>query len=75
MLKCYDCMEKGKDSEAVSVCIVCGKGLCMDHARRMDLPIWSGNYPTPAPTKRLKKELPRILCNYCIGQTMVDAFD
>lgn len=73
MLKCYDCMEEGKDSEAVSICIVCGKGLCMDHSRRMDLPIRGGNYPEPA--KVLEKELPRILCNYCIEQTLVDAFD
>lgn len=73
MLKCYDCMEESNDSEAVSICIVCGKGLCMDHARRMDLPIWSGNYPSPA--KVLKKELPRILCNDCIKHTLVDAFD
>lgn len=73
MLKCYDCMEESKDSEAVAICIVCGKGLCDEHARRMDLPIWSGNYPTPA--KELKKELPRIMCNYCIKQTLVDAFD
>lgn len=73
MLKCYDCMEEGKDSEAVAICIVCGKGLCDEHARRMDLPIWSGI--NPAPAKVLKKELPRILCNYCIKQTLVDAFD
>ncbi len=73
MLKCYDCMEEGKDSEAVAICIVCGKGLCIDHARRMDLPIRGATYPAPA--KVLKKELPRIVCNYCIKQILVEAFD
>ena len=73
MLKCYDCMEEGKDSEAVAICIVCGKGLCIDHARRMDLPIRGSKYPAPA--KVLKKELPRIVCNYCIKQILVEAFD
>ena len=73
MLKCYDCMEEGKDSEAVAICIVCGKGLCLDHARRMDLPIRGSKYPAPA--KVLKKELPRIVCNYCIKQILVEAFD
>ncbi len=66
-------MEEGKDSEAVAICIVCGKGLCMDHTRRMDLPIRGATYPAPA--KVLKKELPRIVCNYCIKQILVEAFD
>ena len=66
-------MEEGKDSEAVAICIVCGKGLCIDHARRMDLPIRGSKYPAPA--KVLKKELPRIVCNYCIKQILVEAFD
>jgi hypothetical protein len=73
MLKCYDCMEEGKDSEAVSICIVCGKGLCMEHAKRMDIPIWSGKYPMPV--KILEKNLPRVMCNYCIENSIVDAFD
>jgi len=50
MLKCYICDEKNKTEEAVSICIVCGMGLCMEHARRADLEIWEGHYPMPVKT-------------------------
>lgn len=63
MLKCYLCAESGSDEEAVAVCIMCGMGLCMGHAKRIDLPIWEGGYP--APVKILKKGLPRFVCSDC----------
>jgi len=72
MMKCYDCMEDGKDTEAVSVCIVCGKGLCMEHTKIMELPVTSGEYPD---FKVCHKGLPRMMCNYCVKNTLVDAFD
>jgi len=63
MLKCYLCAENDVKNEAVSVCIMCGMGLCIEHARRVDLPIWEGGYP--APVKILKKGLPRFVCSDC----------
>src|SRR5450756_3065873 len=33
-MQCYVCAKAGKQTEAVGVCIVCGMGLCMDHALR-----------------------------------------
>ncbi|MDD1718434.1 MAG: DUF2180 family protein [Methanoregulaceae archaeon] len=62
-MKCYICEEMGGDSEAVSICIVCGMGLCRRHAIRNDLEIWEGGYPFPAKKKGMK--LARILCKYC----------
>ena len=72
MMKCYDCMEEGKDTEAVAVCIVCGKGLCMDHAKDLPLPVSVGQ---PPEVKHLHNALPRIMCNYCLNNTIVDGFD
>jgi len=69
MLKCFVCDEKNKTEEAVSVCIVCGMGLCMEHARRVQLEIWEGQYPMPV--KIMKKNLPRFLCEYCIETTYI----
>jgi hypothetical protein len=63
MLKCYQCAESGTVEESVSICIMCGKGLCMEHAKRIDLPIWEGGYPVPV--KMLKKGLPRFVCSDC----------
>jgi hypothetical protein len=62
-MKCYICAEKGKDSDAVAICIVCGMGVCMEHAMREDTENWEGGYPFPA--KKLKKNIPRILCPPC----------
>lgn len=63
MLKCYDCLEKSKDIEAVGVCIVCGKGLCMEHIKEVEFPM-KGGYPLP--NLNLKKGLPRMMCRECI---------
>jgi len=62
-MKCYMCAKEGKDTDAVAICIVCGMGLCMDHAIREEMPLWEGGYPFPM--KKEKKTLPRILCGDC----------
>jgi hypothetical protein len=62
-MKCYMCAKMGKDTDAVAVCIVCGMGVCMDHAIYEETPIWKGDYPV-----RLEKnieKLKRILCQPC----------
>jgi hypothetical protein len=63
MMKCYICAKEGKDTDAVAVCIVCGMGVCMDHAIREDVDLWEGGYPFPA--EEMRKVLPRILCPEC----------
>lgn len=62
-LKCYLCAKMGKDVDAVAVCIVCGMGVCMDHAIYEETQVWKGDYPV-----RLEKDiekLKRILCQPC----------
>jgi hypothetical protein len=73
MLKCYDCSEENKVNEAVGVCIVCGKDLCTEHIKQIELPM-KGGYPMSHLT--LKKDLPRMMCQECIDTTLgVDSFD
>ncbi len=62
-MKCYVCAKQGKTTEAVGICIICGMGLCMDHAIREERVVWEGGYPFPA--QKMKKTLPRILCRDC----------
>lgn len=71
MLKCYECAINDVTEEAVAMCIMCGKGMCMEHAKRVDLPIWQGGYP--APVKILKKGLPRFICQECADVLMPGA--
>ena len=71
MLKCYECAKNDSTEEAVALCIMCGKGLCMEHAKRVDLPIWQGGYPVPV--KILKKGLPRFICQECADILMPGA--
>ena len=62
-MKCYQCAKMGKDTDAVGICIVCGMGLCKDHLRREEIPVWDGDYPV-----RLKPDLEhtlRIVCEPC----------
>lgn len=62
-MKCYVCAKAGKDTEAVGICIVCGMGLCMEHAIREDTQVWEGGYPFPA--TKTQGKIPRILCEEC----------
>ncbi len=71
MLKCYECATNDVTEEAVAICIMCGKGMCMEHGKRVDLPIWQGGYP--APVKVLKKGLPRFICQECADVLMPGA--
>jgi hypothetical protein len=54
---------EGGDSEAVAICIVCGMGLCLEHAIKEELEVWEGGYPFPA--HKLKRTLPRFICIDC----------
>ena len=62
-MECYVCAKQGKHTEAVGICIVCGMGLCMEHALREDVELWEGGYPFPS--HKAKTKLPRILCAEC----------
>lgn len=70
-MKCYICAQEGKESDAIALCIVCGMGLCKDHAIREDLTFWEGEFIRTELAKegdvqfRLPKKLPRILCEEC----------
>jgi hypothetical protein len=54
-LKCYVCAQKGKDVEAVATCVICGMGVCMEHALRRELVTWEHKvlYKTKAKTHRI----------------------
>jgi hypothetical protein len=62
-MKCYMCDLEGGDSEAVAICIVCGMGLCLEHAIREEIELWAGVNPVPA--HKLKRTLPRFVCKDC----------
>lgn len=64
-MKCYVCAQQGKDTDALAICIVCGMGLCQEHLIRQEVEIWEGGYPFPS--EKVKKTLPRILCQYCFN--------
>lgn len=38
-MKCFVCAKSRKPQEAVAVCAVCGKGLCLDHLHERELPL------------------------------------
>lgn len=58
-MKCYVCAESGETKDAVAVCVVCGMGLCKEHAHRSDVPI-RGREWAPQQTTMI------ILCETCL---------
>ena len=70
-MKCYVCAKKGLDNEAVAVCIVCGMGVCMEHATVEEVTFWEAQSLESATVSgafggSVAKKIPRILCPYCI---------
>jgi hypothetical protein len=65
------CAQEGTDTDAVAICIVCGMGLCIDHAIRDDLEFWEGELIRTEMVKetelhvKIPKKLPRFLCKEC----------
>ncbi len=65
-MKCYVCAKQGKDEPAIAICIVCGMGLCMEHATKEELLVrdiidWGfGEERIEYP-----HTLPRFLCGEC----------
>jgi hypothetical protein len=37
-VKCYSHAKAGSSEDAVAICIVCGMGVCMEHAVMKDMP-------------------------------------
>lgn len=60
-MHCYICAQRGKETPAVGMCIVCGMFLCKEHALRHDIEKWE-DIVMKASTK---KKIPRILCQLC----------
>jgi hypothetical protein len=38
-VKCYIHASGGSSEEAVAICIICGMGVCLEHAVERDLPV------------------------------------
>lgn len=69
-MKCYICAQTDKDADAVAICIVCGMGVCMEHAVKDQLSFWEAQFISsdmfPDNVRfSLPKLLPRILCVEC----------
>lgn len=73
-MKCYKCAQEGKDSDAVGICVVCGMGLCMEHARMTDVSFWEAHmmeWQTVAGLgieDRVETKVPKILCDECYAR-------
>ena len=58
-MKCYVCSKTGMVNDAVAVCAVCGKGLCVEHALERELPL------TQRVSGWLNLSTTHILCEAC----------
>ena len=73
-MKCYKCAQEGKDSDAVGICIVCGMGLCKDHAIMTEVSFFETEVLERLGISGLgienKQELkvPKILCDTCYSR-------
>ena len=65
-MKCYECSKKGRNTDAVALCMVCGMGLCMDHAIRENQPVIDIiDWGFGKEERRYPVDIPRFLCSLC----------
>ena len=66
-MECYVYADNWGKKNAVAVCVLCGTGLCRDHAVREELPLWieSGSRPTIEESK-LSEQLRENAFAYCL---------
>ncbi|HII03028.1 TPA: DUF2180 family protein [Methanosarcinaceae archaeon] len=62
-MRCYECAKEGKVTDAVGVCIACGRGVCKDHLIYEETPVWEGDYPMEL--KPDIEHIKRIVCVPC----------
>ena len=70
-MKCYVCAKNGIERDAVGVCIVCGMGVCMEHATLEEITFWEAQSLESSSVSgsfggSVAKKIPRILCPYCV---------
>jgi hypothetical protein len=66
-MKCYECIKAGTTQDAVAVCAVCGKGLCLDHALERELSL------TPRVSGWANSMATHIICQACATALPVTA--
>ncbi len=63
---CYPCKQQGSIHEAVAACIICGMGICMDHAIREELVVEDViDWGLGEEKIRYPFTLPRFICPDC----------
>lgn len=73
-MKCYKCAQGGVETEAVGMCVVCGMGLCMEHARMTEVSFWEAHlleWQSVAGLgmeSRVETKVPKILCDLCYSR-------
>lgn len=65
-MKCYQCARVGVEEDAVAICVVCGMGLCMEHAIREELPVIDLiDWGLGQEQIRYPSTIPRFICSDC----------
>ena len=65
-MKCYDCATDDRVAEAVGICSICGRAVCLNHATMQHLPQHRvSEAGIGGPIVRLPQERPRLVCQEC----------
>ena len=71
-MRCYDCAVEDRVEEAVGICVVCGRGVCLRHARLQHLPqFYLSGAGIGGPVRRRAQDRARVVCTECeaaVGQ-------
>jgi len=65
-MKCYDCAVNDGVAEAVGICSICGRAVCLKHATMQHLPQHRvSEAGIGGPIVRLPHDRPRLVCQEC----------
>ncbi len=65
-MQCYDCAAQTKAADAVGICVLCGRGVCLQHAQLQHLPQFrNAGTGMGGPVVRSAHDRPRLVCREC----------
>ena len=67
-MRCYDCATEGKAEEALGICVVCGRAVCLTHSRLQRVPQFRKTEGgIGGPYVRCAQDKARLVCRECGG--------
>jgi len=69
-MKCYDCAGHEKSTDAVGICVLCGRAVCIEHSHLQHFPQhFAAETGMATQFAQCEHDRPRLVCGECKAAT------